>query len=338
METKHELPPEDFDYVSGSKGLNAYALRWGPPTQACPHMQGADFYQLVDSPQARKCQACQKMWYCSPECQKELWETHKQTCVNQFTPLPMYASGLQSLGAQTYPSTMLQPTAFSTAPPAQGTSQMAQWGAQPTNRLDLDVSDALLRGVVNRNAMGRKPAYDQLTPALVALFGRHAPASQRLIWCDTRSNDDATKKARENFTKLRGEIPKVMEYAHSKFIATRMRGAFVFSLDIPFGSGDYLLGRQRFNWFTYADAQMTLCVKLQEVIRSYDPSKAFVVIMYALSPDQLSAALWVWTYTERSRGDSPTLLDLRTEIRQIMKDTKRGEKYTYSINKDQNDP
>jgi len=214
---------------------------------------------------------------------------------------------------------------------------MACWASQPVNRLDLDVSDALLRGVVNRNAMGKKAVYDQLTPALVALFGRHAPASQRLIWCDTRSNDDATKQARKNFTMLKSDVPLLMQYAHSKFIATRMRGAFVFNIDTPCGGGDYLLGKQRFNWFTYADAQMTLCVKLQEVIRDYDPSKAFVIMMYALSPGQLSAALWVWTYTERSRTDFPSLMDLRTQIRQIMKDTKRGEKHMYAINKDQSD-
>jgi hypothetical protein len=59
---KHELPPEDFDYVAGSKGLNKYVLQYGPPTQACPHMQGAAFYELVDSPQARQCQGCRKMW------------------------------------------------------------------------------------------------------------------------------------------------------------------------------------------------------------------------------------------------------------------------------------
>ncbi|KAG8702090.1 hypothetical protein FRC08_003710 [Ceratobasidium sp. 394] len=269
--------------------------------------------------------------------QKEFWETHRFSCVNQYAPLPMFASGLQPF-AQGYPPTMLQQPPSSTAPPEQGTSQTAYWGPQPAGRLDLDVSDALLRGVVNRNAMGKKAVYDQLTPALVALFGRHAPASQRLIWCDTRSNDDATKLARKKFTILKSDIPELMEYAHSKFIATRMRGAFVFNLDVPCGGGDWLLGQQRFNWFTYADAQMTLCVKLQEVIRNYDPSKAIVIMMYALSPDQLSAALWTWTYTHRSKTDFPKLVDLRTQILQIMQDTKRGEKYMYTINKDQNDP
>ncbi|KAG9122417.1 hypothetical protein FRC07_001213 [Ceratobasidium sp. 392] len=249
----------------------------------------------------------------------------------------MYAPGLQYL-AQPHPPAMVQPAPFFAVPPAQGSSQMAQWGPQPmSNRMDLDVSNALLQGVANRNAMGRKAVYDQLTPALPALFGRHAPASQRLIWCDTRSNDDATKLARQNFSTLKDEAPEMMKHAHTKFIATRMRGAFVYNLDTPCSSGDYLLGKQRFNWFTYADAQMTLCVKLQEVIRDYDPSKAFVVVMYALSPDQLSAALWAWTYRNRSRADYPDLVDLRTQIRQIMKDTKRSEKYMYSINKDQND-
>ncbi|KAG9092323.1 hypothetical protein FRC06_000146, partial [Ceratobasidium sp. 370] len=123
----------------------------------------------------------------------------------------MFANGLQSL-SQGYPPS-LQQTSSSTAPPEQGTSRVAHWESQSVNRLDLDVSDALLRGVVNRNAMGKKAAYDQLTPALVALFGRHAPASQRLIWCDTRSNDDATKQACKNFTMLKSDVPELMEYA-----------------------------------------------------------------------------------------------------------------------------
>lgn len=63
--------------------------------------------------------------------------------------------------------------------------------------------------------MIRKAAYDQLTPALVALFGRHAPASQRLIWCNTKSNDDATKKARKQFATIKSDWTDVMKYAVS---------------------------------------------------------------------------------------------------------------------------
>jgi hypothetical protein len=62
-----------------------------------------------------------------------------------------------------------------------------------------------------------------------------------------------------------------------------------------------------------------------------------VLVVYALSPDQLSAALWAWTYTDYSRADSPNLLNLRTQIRQIMKDTKRAENHMYQVQKDQND-
>lgn len=71
---------------------------------------------------------------------------------------------------------------------------------------------------------------------------------------------------------------------------------------------------------------------------SSDPSRAFVLVVYALSSDQLSAALWAWTYKDFARADPPLLLDLRTQIRQLMKDTKRGEKYMYQVQKDQNDP
>ncbi|KAG9122235.1 hypothetical protein FRC07_001485 [Ceratobasidium sp. 392] len=125
----------------------------------------------------------------------------------------MYTPGLQYL-AQPHPPTMVQPATLFAVPPAQGSSQMAQWEPQPmNNRMDLDVSNALLQGVANRNAMGRKAVYDQLTPGLPALFGRHAPASQRLIWCDTSSNDDATKLARKNFSTLKDEAPEMMKYA-----------------------------------------------------------------------------------------------------------------------------
>lgn len=68
-----------------------------------------------------------------------------------------------------------------------------------------------------------------------------------------------------------------------------------------------------------------------------DPSRAFVLVVYALSPDQLSAALWAWTYTQFSNGDPISCEYMRTQIRQIMKDTKRAEKYMYTVNKDQND-
>lgn len=47
-----------------------------------------------------------------------------------------------------------------------------------------------------------------------------------------------------------------------------MRGALVMNLDTPSAAGDYLLGHERFNWLTYPDAQMTLCVKLQETIKT----------------------------------------------------------------------
>lgn len=40
------------------------------------------------------------------------------------------------------------------------------------------------------------------------------------------------------------------------------------NLDTPSAAGDHLLGRERFNWLTYSEAQMTLCVKLQEVIKA----------------------------------------------------------------------
>ncbi|KAG8733812.1 hypothetical protein FRC11_001974 [Ceratobasidium sp. 423] len=204
--------------------------------------------------------------------------------------------------------------------------------------LNLDLSNALSQGIVNVNALGKKTPYDQLTPALIALFGRHAPASQRLIWCNTRSNDDATKRAREHFKCFKTEMPEAMVYAHNKFISTRMRGAFIVNVDTPFGLSDYMIGDERFNWITFPDAQMTLCVKLQEVIKAYDPSRAVVFVVYALSPDQLSAALWVWTYTDFSRGNLPNLIKLRTRIRQILKDSKRGESHMYQVQKDQNDP
>lgn len=58
MEHSLHLPPEDFDYVVGKNGLHAYALAFGPPIEACPHMQGSAFYYLVDSPEARQCKKC----------------------------------------------------------------------------------------------------------------------------------------------------------------------------------------------------------------------------------------------------------------------------------------
>ncbi|KAF8757878.1 hypothetical protein RHS01_03621 [Rhizoctonia solani] len=107
----------------------------------------------------------------------------------------------------------------------------------------IDISDALSQGVVNKNAMGKKTVYDQLTPALIPLLGRHALASHRLIWCNTRSNDDATKKARECFVSFKSDIPVAMAYAHNKFISTRMRGAFIMNVDVPFGLSDYMVGK-----------------------------------------------------------------------------------------------
>ncbi|KAJ1306386.1 hypothetical protein OPQ81_007391 [Rhizoctonia solani] len=328
MPRKLELSPEDFEFVVGKNGLYAYARRFGPPPQACPHMQGPDFYEFVHTPQARECQRCKKMWYCSPECQKALWPTHEQDCVDQYAPLPITAQGLT-------------PTEPPPLHPSFSTPKMTTSGPSQINpaagTFHLDPSDALSRGIVNSNAVGKKTSYDQLTPALIALFGRHALASQRLIWCNTRSNDDATKQARERFASFKSNIPEVMAYAHNKFLSTRMRGAFIVNVDIPCGLGDWMLGDERFNWITFPDAQVTLCVRLQEAIKAYDPSRAFVLVVYALSPDQLSAALWVWTYTDFSRGDPPNLVKLRARIRQILKDTKRGENFMYQIQKDQND-
>ncbi|CAE7058093.1 unnamed protein product [Rhizoctonia solani] len=333
MPRKFNLTQEEFDYVAGTKGLYAHGRRFGPPPQACPHMQGPAFYEFVHTPQARECQRCRKMWYCSPECQTAHWPAHQHLCVDQRSPLPITAKGLTPaeppsplpLLTPTMSTSAIQPQIIPAYPSSAGT-------------LNLDLSDALDRGIVNKNAMGKKTAYDQLTPALIALFGRHAFASQRLIWCSTRSNDDATKQARERFASFRSNIPEAMRYAHNKFVSTRMRGAFIVNVDTPCGLSDHMIGEERFNWITFPDAQMTLCVKLQEAIKSYDPSRAFVLVVYALSPDQLSAALWVWTYTDFSRGDSPDLIKIRGRIRQILKDTKRGENYMYQVQKDQNDP
>ena len=76
---------------------------------------------------------------------------------------------------------------------------------------------------------------------------------------------------------------------------------------------------------------------LNKYLHLSDPSRAFVLVVYALSPDQLSAAIWTWTYTQHAKGDPIPCEYMRTQIRQIMKDTKRAEKYMYTLNKDQND-
>ncbi|KAH7326899.1 hypothetical protein B0J17DRAFT_681037 [Rhizoctonia solani] len=332
MPRKFDLSHEEFEYVVGTKGLYAHERRFGPPPQACPHMQGSAFYEFVHTPQARECQRCRKMWYCSPECQKALWPTHQQHCIDQRSLLPITAKGLSPMETPTSQALFPTPTMTTSSH-----SQIIPSYFPAAETLNLDLSDALSRGMVNTNAIGKKTSYDQLTPALIALFGRHTLASQRLIWCNTRGNDDATKQARERFASFKSNIPEVMRYAHEKFISTRMRGAFIMNVDIPCGLGDYMLGSERFNWITFPDAQMTLCVKLQEAIKAYDPSRAFVLVVYALSPDQLSAALWVWTYTDFSRGVSPNLIKLRTRVREILKDTKRGESYMYQVQKDQND-
>ncbi|KAB5591617.1 MYND finger protein [Ceratobasidium theobromae] len=314
MDKDLELSREDFDFVAGQGGLYAYGRKFGPAPQACPHMQGSAFYQHIDTPE------------------KEYWPVHQPHCVDQYSPLPIVAGPSQPdfTGASTSTSAEM----MSIQPPPHLPQLQLQVPGGPT----VDLNDALNEGIVNKNAMGKRAAYDQLTPALPALFGRHAPASQRLIWCNTKSNDNATKAAREHFTFFKSDWTYAMKYAHEKFISTRMRGAFVMNVDVPSDLSDFMIGSERFNWITFADAQMTLCVKLQEVIKAYDPSRAFVLVVYALSSDQLSAALWAWTYKDFARADPPLLLDLRTQIRQLMKDTKRGEKYMYQVQKDQNDP
>lgn len=78
-------------------------------------------------------------------------------------------------------------------------------------------------------------------------------------------------------------------------------------------------------------------VKFQTAVCFSNPSRAFVLVVYALSPDQLSAALWAWTYTDFARADPPRLMDMRIRIRQIMKDTKRAEHHMYQVQKDQDD-
>ncbi|ELU44061.1 hypothetical protein AG1IA_01907 [Rhizoctonia solani AG-1 IA] len=262
---------------------------------------------------------------------KALWPAHQRDCIDQRSPMPIGAPGLLSLG-QSPQASVSAPTMsmnnYTKAIPLHTSFDVLS---------GIDISDALSQGVVNKNAMGKKTVYDQLTPALIPLLGRHALASHRLIWCNTRSNDDATKKARECFVSFKSDIPVAMAY-HNKFISTRMRGAFIMNVDVPFGLSDYMVGEERFNWITFPEAQLTLCVKLQEAIKAYDPSRAFVLVVYALSPDQLSAALWVWTYTDHSRGDPPNLIKLRTRVREILKDTKRSERHMYQIQKDQNDP
>ncbi|CUA77967.1 hypothetical protein RSOLAG22IIIB_12947 [Rhizoctonia solani] len=250
-------------------------------------------------------------------------------------PLPLPPFSTPTVPAAPIPTMSTMPTMSAIATSSQ--SQTIPPYHPSTGAFSLDVSNALSRGIVNANAIGKKTVFDQLTPALIALFGRHALASERLIWCNTRSNDPATKQARERFASFKSDLSEVMRYAHNKFLSTRMRGAFIVNVDTPCGLSDYMVGDERFNWITFPDAQMTLCVKLQEVIKAYDPSRAFVLVVYALSPDQLSAALWVWTYTDFSRGDPPDLIKLRTRIRQILGDTKREKGHRYQVQKDQND-
>ncbi|KAG8886564.1 hypothetical protein FRB98_001212, partial [Tulasnella sp. 332] len=119
-----------------------------------------------------------------------------------------------------------------------------------------------------------------------ALFGRHAPTSQRIAWRRTAEDDQNVKGLLEWIERTRWGLASLGLH---KFLATQTKGALVFNVHGRLKTDP---GTPAVDWMTWADARRTLDGQLQNYVGTYDPAAHVLIFVLRVSPTGDSLKIW----------------------------------------------
>lgn len=113
-----------------------------------------------------------------------------------------------------------------------------------------------------------------LEEAKAALFGRHAPPEERIIWNHTADRDKGMQNLLDWVDKVKWGLASLGLH---KFMATKQRGALVFNVNGRLSNDPKT---PAVDWFTFAEAQKTLDKQLQKYIGEYNPAEYVLVFTF----------------------------------------------------------
>ncbi|KAG8991073.1 hypothetical protein FRB90_001472, partial [Tulasnella sp. 427] len=113
-----------------------------------------------------------------------------------------------------------------------------------------------------------------LEEASAALFGRHAPPEERIVWNHTADRDKGMQNLLEWVDKVKWGLASLGLH---KFMATKQRGALIFNVNGRLSNDPKT---PAVDWFTFADAQRTLDKQLQKYIGEYNPAEYVLVFTF----------------------------------------------------------
>lgn len=111
-----------------------------------------------------------------------------------------------------------------------------------------------------------------------ALYGRHLPVEDRIIWNRTAESDKGMKALLEWIDKVRWGLASLGLH---KFVSTKSRGALVFNINGRLSNSPET---PAVDWMTFDDAQKTLDHQLQTYISTYDPTAHVLVYAFRVMP------------------------------------------------------
>ncbi|KAG8910442.1 hypothetical protein FRC01_006331 [Tulasnella sp. 417] len=128
--------------------------------------------------------------------------------------------------------------------------------------------------------------YEQLNGPL---YGRHAPASERIIWHSTSDSDAKTKKMNNFMSQV--DLEQVGQYAVEKYCGFG-RGAVAFNMNFPVLQAG---GFAQFLWAPLEIIRKSDDDRLIDIVSTYDPTRQFVVMYLLPSADRLTVDIWTTT-------------------------------------------
>lgn len=125
-----------------------------------------------------------------------------------------------------------------------------------------------------------------LEEAKAALFGRHAPPEERMIWNHTADRDKGMQNLLDWVDKVKWGLASLGLH---KFMATKQRGALVFNVNGRLSNDPKT---PAVDWFTFAEAQKTLDKQLQKYIGEYNPAEYVLVFTFRVLRGGQVMHLW----------------------------------------------
>ncbi|KDQ16487.1 hypothetical protein BOTBODRAFT_30817 [Botryobasidium botryosum FD-172 SS1] len=125
-----------------------------------------------------------------------------------------------------------------------------------------------------------------LEPAWKALYGRHRPVSNRLIWILPPEHDP---RVFGRLDWIDRQAWGLCTYGVQRFLASRGRGALITNAD--YQSEPFSL-EPTFDWITFEDVQGTDDKLLQESIACYNPATTVLVFVILVSKSRNSVGIW----------------------------------------------